>query len=68
MTKNNINSTIKSIINERGLILKKVAEKTGIEYQRLNRLFNQNATMSASELISICSFLGIDPMIFAKAA
>lgn len=64
----NINNCIKNIIDEKGLKLTKIASETGIGYQRLNRLFNQNTRMLASEFISLCSFLQIDPKIFSDAA
>lgn len=63
-----INIQLKKIINEKGLKFTKVAEATEIDYQRLNRLFNQDALMSASELIILCDFLDIDPNIFKKSA
>lgn len=63
-----INIQIKDIINERGIKLTKVSEATGIVYQRLNRLFNQHAMMSASELILLCDFLDINPRIFKEPA
>ena len=55
---------IKNAITEKGIKLTKVSEHTGIEYQRLSRIFNQNAALLASEFISLCSFLEIDPKSF----
>ena len=63
-----INEKIKSIINDKGIKLTKVSLETGIEYQRLNRLFNQHAQMLATELLSFCIFLEIDPKVFATDA
>lgn len=63
-----INKQVKDCITDRGIKLTKVAESTGISYQRLNRILNQNATMSASELITICLFLELDPMSFKVVA
>lgn len=51
---------LKEIINERGMKYTFVSEKTGIEYQRLMRIFNQNATISGSELICLCKILEVD--------
>lgn len=64
----NINSQFKEIINEKGIKLTKVSAETGIDYQRLNRLFNQNSPMLASELIAMCLFLKIDPNTFCDVA
>ncbi len=64
----NINSQIKEIINDKGLKMTKVSSATGIDYQRLNRIFNQNSPMLATELIAMCSFLEIDPMTFKRVA
>ena len=63
-----INQTFKSIVASKGLKMTKVSEVTGIEYQRLNRIFNQNAVMAASELLVLCSFLEIDPREFMRVA
>lgn len=63
-----INQKFKSIVASKGLKMTKVSEVTGIEYQRLNRIFNQNAVMAASELLVLCSFLEIDPREFMRVA
>ena len=39
---------LKNKINETGITYRNVSKKTGIEYQRLMRIFNQNAVISAS--------------------
>lgn len=59
-----VNDSIRKIIDDRGIKLTKISLATGIKYQRLNRMFNQHSTMSASEFISLCSFLKIDPKSF----
>lgn len=56
---------LKNKINETGITY--VSKKTGIEYQRLMRIFNQNAVISASELIALCNVLGIEPTVFYSA-
>lgn len=58
---------LKDKINETGITYRNVSKKTGIEYQRLMRIFNQNAVISASELIALCNVLGIDPTVFYSA-
>lgn len=55
-------------VDNKGLKWKKVSVATNIPYQRLNRILNQGASMSATELIAICDFLDIDPNIFKKTA
>lgn len=63
-----INVKIKQIIISKGIEFTEISKETGIEYQRLNRMFNQNATMSASELLALCKFLKVDPKDFLNAA
>ena len=58
---------LKGKIEETGVAYKNISKKTGIEYQRLMRIFNQNATISASELIALCNVLGIEPTVFYAA-
>lgn len=58
---------LKNKINETGITYRNVSKKTGIEYQRLMRIFNQNAVISASELITLCNVLGIEPTVFYSA-
>lgn len=36
-----------------------ISRSTGIDYQRLMRIFNQNAVISGSELICLCKLLAI---------
>lgn len=50
---------LKTIINQRGMKFTFISEKAGIEYQRLMRIFNQNATISGSELICLCKILEV---------
>lgn len=60
-----LENKIRMIIAERGLKLTKVSQITGINYQRLQRVFNQHSSMSATEMILLCSFLKLDPMMLA---
>ncbi len=55
-----ITQFLKSIIDRKGIKYKFISEKTGIEYQRLMRIFNQNATISGSELICLCRVLKVE--------
>lgn len=50
---------LKDNIDRLGMKYTYLSQKTGIDYQRLMRIFNQNATISGSELICLCKFLGI---------
>lgn len=50
---------LKEIINQRGIKYTFISEKTGIDYQRLMRIFNRNAIISGSELICLCKVLGV---------
>lgn len=56
---------IKNAILNKGIKYTFVSKNTGIEYQRLMRIFNQNAILSASELICLCKCLdiGIEQLI-----
>lgn len=57
---NKIVELIKNTIRENGIKYTYVSKTTGINYQRLMRLFNQNAVISGSELICICKCVHID--------
>lgn len=57
-------NAIRTHIDNNGLKLIYVSERSGISYQRLNRIFNQGAQMSATELLVLCNFLKIDPNSF----
>lgn len=59
MSNENLVSRIKDTITECGYKLTAVSEKTGIEYQRLNRILNQGASLSACEFLLLCKFLDI---------
>lgn len=56
-----LNQDFKKVLSESGLKMRFVSEQTGIEYQRLNRILNQGATMGASEFIVLCKFFGVNP-------
>lgn len=50
---------LKDTIRLRDMKYTFVSKAAGIEYQRLMRLFNQNAVISGSELICLCRVLGV---------
>ena len=45
---------LKDKISETGITYRNVSKKTGIEYQRLMRIFNQHAVISASDCSLQC--------------
>ncbi len=51
---------LKDIVRQKGMKYVFLADKAGIDYQRLMRIFNQNATISGSELICLCRVLEVD--------
>ena len=64
---NDMNSIIcimrQQIVNN-GQSKRFVAERSNISYQRLQRIFNQGAVMSATEFLRLCKTLKLDPMLF----
>lgn len=68
MTDKEFASTIKAIVNSRGIRYSKLAENAGIEYQRIIRIFNQGAIMTGTELLRLCYALDLDPNIVYKNA
>lgn len=57
-----ITNKISDYIKEKGISIKRIAEKTGISYQVLYSCFDKNSKrqLKADELISVCTFLEID--------
>lgn len=53
-------SFLKNVIKQKGIKYTFISEKTGIDYQRLMRIFNQNATISGSELVCLCKVLEVE--------
>ena len=51
---------LKSNIANKGITYKFISETTGIDYQRLMRIFNQYATISGSELLFLGRLLKIE--------
>ena len=48
-------------IKKKGITRIKIAEVTGIDYQRLIRILRQEVSTKAWEFLSLCAFLGIEP-------
>lgn len=59
MSNESLVGKIKTVIVDSGYKLTAVSEKTGIEYQRLHRILNQGALLSAREFLLLCKFLDI---------
>lgn len=51
---------LKTVIRERGIKYSVLAERCGISYQRLMRIFHQNAAIRGSELLALCRQLQIE--------
>ena len=67
MTNKEIVILLKRAAKEKGVPLTFVSEKTEIGYQRLQRIFNQGAMLSASEFLKVCTLLDVNPDTFAIA-
>lgn len=55
-----IEQTVRNILKERGIQQKFICEKVGISAQLFNLSMNCKRKLKATELISICVYLGID--------
>lgn len=49
-------------INERGLRISAVSEKTGVRYSLLQPSLKGRRELRAEEMLAICAFLKMDPM------
>jgi transcriptional regulator with XRE-family HTH domain len=62
-----IANRIRDYITTNGILLKKVAERSGIEQKKFYRLVNGKTGMSVEEYEAICKRgLGVDPSYFFK--
>lgn len=50
---------LKDVIDNKGIKYIFISKNSGISYQRLMRIFNQNAIISGSELICLCKLLEV---------
>ena len=55
---------LSTYIKGQGMIVKHVALKTGIPYQKLQAALLGTRKIKAEEFIAVCSFLGVDPLLF----
>lgn len=56
-----INSRLKAILDERGLSIRKVAADTGIQFETVRRLYNNDMERFPREaLAKLCDYLQVD--------
>ena len=56
-----INSKLKSIIDERGLSIRKVAADTGINFESLRRFYNNDTERYSRDVLEkLCKYLNVD--------
>lgn len=55
---------IETAINERGMTLKAVSNKTGISYSRLQPSMRGRRELRADEYLRLCAFLDLNPRGF----
>ncbi len=51
-------------INERGLLIKFVAQKSGVPYNRLQPSLHGDRKIKADELLAVCAVLDVNPADF----
>lgn len=56
-----ITDTIKSIINDKGFKQRYIAEKTGIDEQRLSDMLHGRRRILATDIILLCEVLEVTP-------
>lgn len=61
-----VEAAIAKIIDERGLKIKAVSDRTGIRYSLLQPSLKGRRELRADELLSVCAFLRVDPMQLTK--
>lgn len=63
-----VSKKIGAYIKERGFNLSEIARKTGLDYSALYAsLYDENKSrdLRTEELITLCKYLGVNPMDFA---
>lgn len=61
-----IEEAIAKEIDERGMKISAVSEKTGIRYSLLQPSLKGRRELRAEELLAVCAFLKIEPMALAQ--
>lgn len=57
-----VEQTIAKVIDDRGIKIKTVSERTGVRYSLLQPSLKGRRELRADELLAVCAFLRIDPM------
>lgn len=57
-----VEQVIARIIDDRGLKIKAVSERTGVRYSLLQPSLKGRRELRADELLAVCAFLRVDPM------
>lgn len=61
-----VEQVIAKVIDERGLKIKTVSDRTGVRYSLLQPSLKGRRELRADELLAVCAFLGLDPMKIAR--
>lgn len=56
-----VEQAIAKVIDERGLKIKTVSERTGVKYSLLQPSLKGRRELRATELLAVCAFLHLDP-------
>ena len=51
---------LRDVIDSKEMSYTRISEESGIEYQRLMKIFNQYVTISGSELLCLCKVLEVN--------
>ncbi|MBU5250550.1 helix-turn-helix domain-containing protein [Lysinibacillus capsici] len=62
-----VHERIRHYIDDNGLKMKYVAERSSIELKRFYRIINGDSTLSADEYEMICKGLNVEPENFFKS-
>lgn len=57
---------VADFVRRKGITMTSISQNTGISYDKIRRSFNSNRPLTADELLLVCSYLEVDPMIFRK--
>ena len=55
---------IANFIRNKGITIVSISKNTGISYDKLRRSFRLGRPLTADELLAVCSYLEVDPMVF----
>jgi DNA-binding Xre family transcriptional regulator len=56
-----VNSRLKEILDERGISIRKAAADTGIQFESLRRLYNNETERFPREMLAkLCTYLNVD--------